>query len=117
MTRSSLLLALAVLGVACAAPKAGGNLEEKNQLTAGSGVGRQVAFDHGCPPEKVRVIRFLSGDPYEGGSGVSTVDLDVCGVVRRYKAFAGGMAQTAIVWLDVTSLYPPASLPAPLPPK
>jgi hypothetical protein len=117
MARSFLLLALAVVGFGCAAPKAGGNLDEKNQLTAGSGVGRQVEFDHGCPPEKVRVIRFLSGDPYGGGSGVGTVDLDVCGAVRRYKAFAGGMAQTSIVWLDVTSLYPPASLPAPLPQK
>ena len=73
-----------------------------------SGVGRQVAFDHGCPEERIMVIR----------SEVPTVDLDVCGVVRRYKSVAGGANSSppAGTWLDVTSSYPPSALPAPLPP-
>ena len=47
---------------------------------------------------------------------VGTVDLDVCGLVRRYKALAGGVGQPSIAWLDVTTLYPASSLPPPLPP-
>ena len=61
----------------------------------------QVAFDHPCPPERVRVIR----------SEWHTVDADVCGVVRRYKSI-GGVDAT---WVDVTTLYPASALPPPLP--
>jgi hypothetical protein len=67
-------------------------------------IGAQVAFDHGCPQERIRLIRshfyYLA---------LTTLDLDVCGVVRRYKV----MEQAAV---DVTGSYPPASLPAPPPP-
>src|SRR5205085_5861561 len=38
----------------------------------------QVAFDHACASDRIRVIRS------EG----TRVDLDVCGLVRRYTAFA-----------------------------
>ncbi len=72
-----------------------------------STVGAQVAFDHGCPLERIRIIRS------EG----STVDLDVCGIVRRYKSVASGApAGPAYTWLDVTGSYPASVLPAPLPP-
>jgi hypothetical protein len=70
------------------------------------GIGRQVAFDHGCPEDRVRVIR---------GEFIA-LDLDVCGVVRRYKSVASGLAGSPFTWLDVTSAYPEAALPAPLPP-
>ncbi|HET8734060.1 MAG TPA: hypothetical protein VFM45_09850 [Anaeromyxobacteraceae bacterium] len=61
----------------------------------------------GCPPERIRVIR---------SEGV-TVDLDVCGVVRRYKSVASGATSgPAYTWLDVTNAYPSSALPAPLPP-
>ncbi len=73
-----------------------------------SGVGGQVAFDHGCPEERIRLIR----------SEWPTVDLDVCGVVRRYKSVASGASSSpSYAWLDVTSSYPPSALPAPLPPR
>jgi hypothetical protein len=70
-------------------------------------VGPQVAFDHGCPQERIRVIK----------SDGPAVDLDVCGVVRRYKSVAGG-ATSGIpdTWLDVTNSYPASSLPQPLQP-
>jgi len=62
-----------------------------------------VAFDHGCALESVRIIRADASDL----SMTRTVDLDVCGTVRRYKLFKD-------TWVDVTSLYPPSTLPAPL---
>ncbi len=64
-----------------------------------------ATFDHGCPRERIRVVR-------EARDGA---DLDVCGAVRRYKHFGGG-AHVPGTWLDVTSLYPASALPAPLPP-
>jgi hypothetical protein len=51
-----------------------------------------ATFDHGCP---------------------AAVDLDVCGVVRRYRWVSAGSQ----AWLDVTALYPASSLPPPLPPQ
>jgi hypothetical protein len=72
-----------------------------------STVGSQVSFDHGCPQDRIRVIKS------EG----PTVDLDVCGVVRRYKSVASGAPSgPGYTWLDVTSAYPASALPAPLPP-
>ncbi len=65
-----------------------------------------VAFDHGCPEERIRFIRSSSHNL----DAMPTLDLDVCGSVRRYKAMGGHGP-----YLDVTSLYPPSSLPAPLP--
>ena len=62
-----------------------------------------VAFDHPCASDRIRVIR----------SQGTTVDLDVCGLVRRYKAFASGFGGST--WLDVTNSYPASSLPKPLP--
>ncbi|WP_242342408.1 hypothetical protein [Anaeromyxobacter terrae] len=60
-----------------------------------------VAFDHGCAQDGIVVLRKAGAQ----------ADLDVCGTVRRYKmVFAGDTSQT---WVDVTALYPPASLPAP----
>jgi hypothetical protein len=97
------LMALVVSGCATAG-------QPVSQVHVGplSGVGRQVAFDHGCPEERIMVIR----------SDVPTVDLDVCGVVRRYKSVAGGASSSSTdTWLDVTSSYPPSALPAPLPTK
>jgi hypothetical protein len=72
-----------------------------------STVGAPVGFDHGCPKERIRVV----------GSEGSTVDLDVCGAVRRYKSVASGAAAgPAYTWMDVTGSYPAGALPAPLPP-
>jgi hypothetical protein len=68
----------------------------------------QVEFDHGCAPEKVRLIR--------ADQSHATVDLDVCGTVRRYKLFSSGGVTGTVTWLDVTALYPASSLPPPLPP-
>jgi hypothetical protein len=72
-----------------------------------STVNGQVAFDHNCPDDRIRLIRT---------DGV-TIDLDVCGQVRRYKPSASGLAGPQATWWDVTSMYPASALPAPLPPK
>lgn len=87
---------------------------------AGSGneyLHRQVLFDHKCPANRVRYIRA------DEDLNASTVDLDVCGAVRRYK---GSIVPSRIpdqpassipmAWTDVTSQYPAESLPAPLEP-
>jgi hypothetical protein len=66
----------------------------------------KAAFDHGCPEGRVLVLR----ESYRGGA---TVDLDVCGRVRRYQDI-GDADRT--VWVDVTNAYPPSSLPPPAPP-
>lgn len=72
-----------------------------------SGIAGPVEFDHSCPKERIRLIRSRRG----------TVDLDVCGSVRRYKSFAPASENDpGPTWLDVTSMYPPGALPAPLPP-
>jgi hypothetical protein len=109
MSRRAALLALAVVstsacvGARSGAPLAGVNTGPLTTLAA------TVSFDHGCPAERIRVIRMAP--PYEGYGGA---DVDVCGVVRRYKRFgAHGSFDT---WLDVTSLYPASALPPPLPP-
>jgi hypothetical protein len=97
------LLALAASGCVTASPG-----EPVNKVNFGpmSTVGSQVAFDHGCSPDRIRVIRS------EG----STVDLDVCGAVRRYKSVASGATSgPAYTWLDVTGAYPASALPSPLP--
>ncbi len=71
-------------------------------------LGAQVAFDHGCPQERIILIR---------SEGTSTADVDVCGVVRRYKSVTGVAGSgTSFTWLDVTTAYPPSALPAPLAP-
>ena len=95
---------LVMAGTACAGPSAGSRLSEANEW-----VQDQVEFDHGCPSANVRIIRRDK----RGG----TVDLDICGVVRRYKGFGTGNAGDLTTWLDVTTLYPAASLPQPLPPS
>lgn len=87
----------------CATPGAGARLTEANPT-----IQSQVEFDHQCPPEKVRIIRSATRG--------TTVDLDICGVVRRYKAFGTGNPGDAVTWLDVTNAYPASALPAPLPP-
>lgn len=76
-------------------------------------VATQIEFEHGCPPDRVRFIRGFEGRSY-GLEGrcyplAASVDLDVCGAVRRYQRVAGS-------WLDVTALFPAGALPAPLPP-
>jgi hypothetical protein len=69
---------------------------------APAGLSETSQFDHGCPPERILVIRC----------GSNTCDLDVCGAVRRYKVFNPNSLHAT--WLDVTSMYPPSSLPPPL---
>ena len=69
-------------------------------------VGPQVAFDHNCPKDRIRVIR----------GEANTVDLDVCGAVRRYKSVSSGQNAQQYTWLDVTNAYPASALPVPLPP-
>ena len=93
---------LAAVTTACAtAAKPGTTLVESGY----SDFRNQVAFDYaGCPLDHVRVIRTIQ----------LTTDIDVCGVVRRYRAFWEG---NSFGWLDVTSLYPPSALPPPLPPQ
>ena len=78
----------AVSSVACAtAPKPGESFAGVN-TGAFVGVADQVAFDHGCASDRIRVIR--REEKY-----VNAIDLDVCGAVRRYKNVAGA-------WLNVT---------------
>ena len=104
MTRR-FVAALVVAGAtSCAAvPKSGSRASDwgYDSLTT------QVQFDHGCPAEKIRLIRY---------DGSRAVDLDVCGVVRRYKSFGSGGVGYATTLVDVTTLYPASALPAPLPP-
>lgn len=106
MKTTRMAAAIAFVASACATtPPAGVALADLGSpVTFGNprfkDIGNQVAFDHGCPPERVRVIR----------SEWHAVDVDVCGVVRRYKSV--GVDAT---WLDVTNLYPATSLPQPLP--
>lgn len=115
--RVSLLLAGAtVIGCATTIPPAGAPLSPASSPN-GAGVpavANAASFDHGCPPEQIRVIR-ADASSFESAN---TIDLDVCGAVRRYKAFKvvhpNGMEWIA-TWLDATSLYPASSLPAPLP--
>jgi hypothetical protein len=77
-------------------------------------IGEQVAFDHpDCPVERIRLIRSGPDAPM---TTATTADWDICGAVRRYKSFGGGRGSYD-TWLDVTSLYPPSSLPAPLAPR
>jgi hypothetical protein len=103
MARRTIIAGLAVVALAaCATPGPGSRLTEANPS-----IRDQVEFDHHCPPEKVRIIRKAAGG--------TTADLDICGVVRRYKAFGTGSPVDAVTWLDVTTLYPANTLPAPLP--
>ncbi len=97
-------LVLGMLGLAASACFTPGRGDTVPNTFVGpfSDLGDQVAFDHNCPKERVRLVRR--------GPAARTVDLDVCGTVRRYR-----MVENS--WLDVTSLYPASSLPAPLPPK
>jgi hypothetical protein len=95
-----------VLGAAsCASmPKPGSSASEwgYQPLTA------QIEFDYGCPAQRIRLIRY---------DGHHAVDLDVCGVVRRYKSFGGGEPGNTPTLVDMTSLYPADALPSPLPPQ
>jgi hypothetical protein len=90
--RRALMLLLAMATTACAT--AGAPLPETPFMR--QGLAETVKFDHGCPRDRTLFIR----------EGPWTVDLDVCGAVRRYKGVGGS-------WVDVTSLYPASSLPPP----
>ncbi|WP_242356109.1 MULTISPECIES: hypothetical protein [unclassified Anaeromyxobacter] len=57
-----------------------------------------VRFDHGCAQDQIVELRKAGPQ----------ADLDVCGSVRRYKMVHRG--ESFETWLDVTALYPPASL-------
>ncbi len=97
--------ALVLGAVSCASvPKPGSRASDwgYDVLTA------QVEFDYGCPAQKIRLIRY---------DGHRAVDLDVCGVVRRYKSFGGEEAGKTPTLVDVTRLYPADALPKPLPPE
>lgn len=111
MNRNSALIAVLALGqTACATmPAQGTSASEIGALRlAGT-----ASFDHGCPSGNVRVIRADAAFVNEA----TTVDLDVCGAVRRYKVFrASGGNLLSQAWVDVTVLYPASTLPAPLPP-
>ena len=90
---------------ACATARQPGDRVADATVGLLSTIAGQVAFDHGCAEDRIRVIRFLE----------PAVDLDVCGVVRRYKSVAsGGGGHT---WLDVTGSYPASARPEPLPAK
>lgn len=111
----SLLLATMAVGCATTIPPAGATLGPGGSQ-GGLGVpavAHAASFDHGCPLDQIRIIR-ADAAYFESAN---TIDLDVCGAVRRYKAFkvehSNGVAWTG-TWLDVTSLYPASSLPSPL---
>jgi hypothetical protein len=104
------LLTLVMAGCATTMPASG----EPASLASPSTVADTAAFDHGCPLERVRMLRADA----KYVNVTSTVDLDVCGAVRRYKGFRGfegNTSTTSQTWVDVTSLYPPSTLPAPIP--
>lgn len=107
LSSSLALISSLVLSGCATIPPSGSPASEASPLTVAS----SAAFDHGCPLEQVRIIRADA----EYIVRASTVDLDVCGSVRRYKVIrdSGGPAHRQ-TWLDVTSLYPASSLPAPL---
>lgn len=98
------MMAVGVIAGGCAT--AGSPVSEAYVGTI-STVGSQVAFDHNCPKDRIRVIR----------SEDNTVDLDVCGAVRRYKSVASGQKGPPYTWLDVTASFPASALPSPLPPR
>lgn len=87
-------------GPRASAPAPVGGADGLDVLSARS-LSAQVEFDHGCPPGRVRLLRL--GNRVDGVNGV---DLDVCGVVRRYQRSHDG------AWLDVTALFPSSSLPS-----
>lgn len=100
-------IACAVIGLAGSGCATVGEPVSKAVVGPLASAGPQVAFDHGCPSERIRLIRRDD----------VTADLDVCGVVRRYKMVASGLGGPPnYTWLDVTNSYPPGALPPPLPP-
>jgi len=103
--RVAFVLVMLAGGACAATPQRGESLESINSGSFIS-IEHAVAFDHGCAADHVRVIRTEESSL---GAEPRAVDLDVCGVARRYKSIGG-------TWLDVTSLYPAATLPQPLPP-
>ena len=48
---------------------------DKDQLV------KTASFDHGCPPEKIRLVSEDDG----GMNGTGRYVVDVCGTQRRYK--------------------------------
>jgi hypothetical protein len=104
MTRRLALAFLVVTTAGCFTPRAGSSLQESWVGGWGTSISNQVQFDHGCAVEKIRWIR--------SDKNHNTADLDVCGVVRRYKSVRGFGEE--LTWIDVTSLYPAAVLPSPL---
>lgn len=67
-----------------------------------------VEFDHACKAEGIVVLREYGGG---GLTPPTACDLNVCGQVRRYKRVGWSDDPSGTTWLDVTSLYPPGSLP------
>src|SRR5512138_2830800 len=91
LMKGSALAVLALLSLAssaCVTPRRGDTAAQVARALPTSG--EQVAFDHpGCPAERIRLIR--SGPDSPMAIHHTTLDWYVCGVVRRYKAFGGGM--------------------------
>jgi hypothetical protein len=62
----------------------------------------QVSFEHGCPPDRLVLLRVLE-DRF-------IYDLDVCGRVRRYRCVGHWTCA------DTTASFPPDALPFPVQP-
>jgi len=90
--------ALALLAACAQVPRVGEDFSSVGELPPAGLLKRQVIFDHHCPAQGIRVLRV--------NDMATTVDLDVCGKVRRYKESPDENA-----WEDVTNMFPPESLP------
>ncbi len=51
---------------------------------------KQVAFDHDCPAEKIKVLESM-----EGGSGKASFKIDACGQKLRYERMGTGYFDSA----------------------
>ncbi len=69
-----------------------------------SALTHQAAVDHACSEDRVSVVR-VSDD-----SAIPT-EVNVCGMVRRYRISGTDPVTGAPVWIDVTDLIPNPSVP------
>lgn len=66
---------------------------------------RQAAFDYRCAEDKIRVVRHTEN--------WLSVELDVCGKLRRYQYMSGLEANPPgpVVWVETTGGFPPSAVP------
>lgn len=96
---ASLGIALLVIGAGCASVA-----EKLTQAYRVDPAIKQASFDHRCAQDRIHVVRHTEN--------WLSVEMDVCGKLRRYQYVSEGPADSpGPIWIDTTDGLAPEKVP------